>query len=192
MTSFPRLACPKCRRALGDESWIDAGRGRCHACELDFEFHSFRALHARPAPVAPRAVQAAENATCFFHAENQAETACESCGRFICGVCAVEFAGRKLCPSCVATVRTSDQGEVRSRVLYGGIALALALLPLLVWPFTVITAPAALVVVIMGWRKPPSLVNPGRGRLIVAGLAALLQIAVWIFIIAAAVLARRT
>ena len=67
------------------------------------------------------------------------------------------------------------------RVLYDGLALAVAVLPLLMWFLTCITAPIALGIVIVGWRKPGSLVQGSRTKLVIAGVIALIEIGAWIF-----------
>jgi hypothetical protein len=153
--------------------------GRCHA---EFDFFPFPALTAERVRVAPQAARVAEDSVCFFHGENRAEVVCDDCGRLLCAVCAISFAGRRVCPSCIAAAKTSEAASVvRQRVLYDGLALALALFPILLWPLTVLTAPAALGVVIAGWNKPNSLIRgQGRARLIVAGIIALLEIAAWV------------
>jgi hypothetical protein len=183
MTSGPALPCPKCKRVLDPLSWRDAQFGQCRACGVDFEFIGFPALTAARARVVPKAVLVAEHATCFYHAENQAEAVCESCGRFLCSVCSVEFTGRLLCPGCIAAVKSTDVQAIDRRTLYDGIAFALAFFPLLFWPLTLVTAPTALGFVIFGWRKPRSLVHRGRAKFIVAGLFALAQITGWVFLL---------
>jgi hypothetical protein len=127
----------------------------------------------------PKAVLESEHATCFYHHTNQAEAVCESCGRFVCTVCAVDFGGRRVCPPCIATVKTDDAQTIDARTLFDGIALALAVLPVLFWPLTLVTAPVALGFVIFGWRKPRSLVGGSRSKLIIAGLVAVLQLGGW-------------
>ena len=182
MTTGPALPCPRCKRVLGPDSWIDAGRGVCYRCKCDYEFVAFPALHATRAHIAPQAAVLAADSVCFFHAENRAEAICDGCGRLLCPVCTVPFAGQKLCPTCISTTKTSEAPNViRDRTLYDGIALVLAWLPLLVWPFTVITAPVALGFAIYGWKKPGSLVRGrSRTRLIIAMVIALVQIGGWI------------
>jgi hypothetical protein len=181
MISGPALPCPQCKRVLGPESWHDAMRGSCFRCRTDFEFVGFPALHAARAQIAPQAAVLAADSVCFFHAENRAEAVCDGCGRLLCVVCTVPFAGQKLCPTCIAATRSSEAPTVtRDRVLYDGIALSLALGPLLVWPFTVVTAPAALGMAIYGWRKPCSLVRGrSRARLVIAAIVALIEIGGW-------------
>jgi hypothetical protein len=181
MISGPALPCPKCKRVLDPLSWHSVNSGMCRACGVDFEFIGFPALTAARVRVVPKDVLVAEHATCFYHAENQAEAMCESCGRFLCAVCAVEFTGRVLCPGCIAGMKSTNAQAVNKRILFDGIAFSLAFLPLFVWPFTAVSAPVALGFVIVGWRKPPSLVRRGRVKLVVAGVLALAQIAGWVF-----------
>ena len=62
-------------------------------------------------------------------------------------------------------------------------ALAFALLPLILYPFTVIGAPAALGTVAWGWRKPGSIVRGRHLRFALAAILALAQIAAWTWLI---------
>ncbi len=178
----PALPCPKCKRVLESYSWHDASSGSCRRCETEFEFFPFPALSATRSISTPQAAELAADSVCFFHVENRAEAICEGCGRLLCPVCTVKFTGQKLCPSCIAGTKSSDTSHtVRDRTLFDGIALALALLPLLMWPFTLITAPVALGFVIFGWKKPCSLVRGrSRVRLVLAAVIAVLEIGAWV------------
>ena len=182
MTSGPALSCPSCKRTLGPESWISEHQGRCARCEAEFDFQPFPALKASRVKIAPEAAVLSADSVCFFHAENRAAAICDGCGRLLCPVCAVPFAGQKLCPSCIAAGKTTGAPTmIRDRMLWDGTALACALVPLLIWPFTVVTAPVALGLVIYGWNKPGSLVRgPSRWRFIVAGIVSLAQIGGWV------------
>lgn len=193
MSTTAALRCPGCKKLLRAESWRDERHGSCYACQTDFECLVFPALTAGRAQIAPQAAVLAAESVCFFHADNRAETICDGCGRLLCPVCAVPMAGQKLCPSCIAVSKSAElPAFVSNRVLYDRIALGLAVLPLLIWPFTLLTAPLALGFVVYGWRKPGSLVlGPGRGRFVVAGIFALLEIAGWIFLAANLWLHRR-
>lgn len=186
MTAGPALPCPQCRRVLEPISWHAENRGACWHCRTDFDFVGFPQLTAARARPMAKAVLLADSATCFYHSTNQADAACENCGRFVCSVCAIDFGGRRVCPPCIAAIKTDDVQHVTRRTLYDGIALGLAALPLLVWPVTIVTAPAALGCVIFGWRKPQSLVAPGRVKLVAAALLALIQMSAWGFVIGSA------
>jgi hypothetical protein len=86
-----------------------------------------------------------------------------------------------LCPGCLERgqqKRTLTQLE-NHRVRYGNIALAMALLPLLVWPLTIVTAPAALYMTGRHWNSPGSIVGSSKIQFVLAALFALLEIGGW-------------
>jgi hypothetical protein len=122
-----------------------------------------------------------DEATCFFHAGKRAVQTCGACGRFVCALCDLEIDGEHLCPTCLSEGRRL--GALRkleqNRVLFDSIALAFAVLPILIWPFTCLTAPASLYVVIRYWKSPPGVLPRTKIRFILAGLLALAQIAGW-------------
>jgi len=180
MTGSTALSCPKCKHTFGDLDWHDGQSGSCRSCGTDFEALIFPALTRQRTVAKPQAVAVAEDSTCFFHAENQAEKVCDGCGRFLCVVCAVPLSGGHFCPACIAGQKKQAPTVIPQRMLFDGAALALALVPIVIWPLTLVTAPAALVMVIYGWKKPGSVVN-GRRRWkqVVAALLALVEMAAW-------------
>ncbi len=184
----PKLACPSCRRTVPEVYWQDVEIVRCPSCANEFEQLRFPALTAPPR-VAWAALPAGSEATCFFHAHNRAEAACDGCGRYVCAVCRVPVAGQHYCPACLEGRAERRKLPENHRVLYGHIALVLAILPLLLWPITLLTAPASIGFVIAGWKKPGSLVRKWRKHvLIIACIIASLEVAVWIFVFGAIIL----
>lgn len=175
-----RLACPKCRRHVPDAYWQGVDVVRCPACQAEFEQLRFPAAQAaRRVSLAATSVDG--EASCFFHAQNRAETACEGCGRYLCSVCSVDFNGQKLCPSCLEGKATRRKLPENQRVLHDRIALLLAFFPVFVWPLTLVTAPATLVLCFYGWKKPGSIVPRWRRTsFVVAGVVATVQITLWI------------
>ncbi len=128
------------------------------------------------------AVVAAEDAGCFYHPQSRARQVCDICGRFLCALCDVELQGRHVCPGCVSSSRGKKHvGNLDGdRILYGGIALILAVLPVVVmWPVTFVTGPLAVVVAIYGWGKLPSLTGPRRAGFILAILLGLVETVAW-------------
>lgn len=187
MTPTPTLACPSCKRTFAALEWIDAANCRCRSCLAEFNFVAFPALTQKTEVAKPQAVTLAEESTCFFHGENQAEKVCDDCGRFLCAVCAIPMSGRTICPTCISSTNSTAQIARSERTIYGGAALALAVFPILVWPVTLLTAPAAIALVIYGWNKPTSLVQPRRWSGIVAVVLGALQVVGWgIFFVALA------
>lgn len=117
-------------------------------------------------------------AACFDHPSKRAVAACRQCGRFVCHLCSVEFGGEVWCPSCVA----AGAGKARparaetSRTLYDSMALLVPLLAVLLYPLMIIAAPASLVLTVMKWRQPLSLVRRNRWRFVAAILLSLAEL----------------
>ena len=186
--TLAKLACPSCRRTVPEVYWQGFDTVRCPSCQSEFEQLRFPALlHRHQVDRAARL--AADEANCYFHAQNRAEVACDGCGRYICAVCRVTFTGKQYCPSCLESRADRRKLPENQRVLYSHIALVLAIVPLIVWPFTLLTAPAALAFCFYGWNKPSSLL-PHRRRLrfVIAGIFATLEIGVWLFFLGKALL----
>lgn len=164
---------------------LDGDVARCETCKREFEFREFPAFRAERVVSKPRELAGEDDATCFFHAQNQAETVCAGCGRLLCAVCAVNFGGSTLCPSCIASGKTSPAREEKEKWAHAGPALLLATAPLIVWPFTLLTAPAALVLTIVNWNKPSGVVRRFRWQRWVAGALSLAQVLAWAWFFAA-------
>ncbi|WP_438479664.1 zinc finger domain-containing protein [Oleiharenicola lentus] len=183
--TLTKLACPKCRRPVPEVYWRGVDRVRCPSCETEFEQIRFPAMEARRTIDTAASIQSGE-ANCYFHAQNRAEAACDGCGRYVCSVCRVPMGGKQLCPSCLEASGERRKLPENQRVLHGHIAIVIAILPIIIWPLTLVTAWVAIGWCIYGWKKPASITNKhgrgGRWRFIVAGLAAAIQLTVWAFV----------
>jgi hypothetical protein len=69
---------------------------------------------------------------------------------------------------------------VTYRPLYDSMALSLSVLPMLIFPFTIITAPIAIYIAIRYWKRPGSILPRTRFRFVLAILIALAQIVGWV------------
>jgi hypothetical protein len=125
-------------------------------------------------------------AVCFDHPGKRATAACSQCGRYLCGLCTVEFGTEVWCPSCVTTRagRAQSANLETSRVLFDSVTLTLPLASLALWPVTFLTAPAALAIGIAKWNYPLSLVRRSRWRIMLGVLLALAEIVGWVWFIA--------
>ena len=125
-----------------------------------------------------------EGAGCFYHPDKAAVVPCVSCGRFLCSLCDVEMApGEHICFTCLEAGKKKKKRVdlERHRTLYDGIALRLATVPLLIFWFTLVTAPAALYIAIRYYNAPTSIIPRTRIRYHIAGLLALVQIGLWAY-----------
>lgn len=189
----PEVQCPKCRARL-DPVRIEAtsdGRSEifnqpdflpCPACAVPLRVVVFPALFRKISPGAGgEAVMVEGESSCFYHPQKKAQLPCDSCGRFLCALCDCELNGQHLCPACLEAGRTKGKikGLDNQRTCYDTIALALAVYPMLIFYFTLITAPMALFIAIRYWKTPPSLVRRGKFRFVAAIIVASLQIACW-------------
>jgi hypothetical protein len=120
-------------------------------------------------------------ATCFYHPQKSAAVPCDACGRFLCSLCDVELHGEHLCPGCVESGRR--KGKITTlenkRVLYDNIAMSLAIVPLIAWPLTLLTAPATIVFALMSWKKPGSLLPRSKIRFVIAISLAVATLVGW-------------
>lgn len=177
------LTCSKCG-AL----WPEAERNRaeltpCASCGVPglvwvFPAH-YRGL--QPGQTGEDLLAPSESG-CYHHPTKRAVVSCDGCGRFLCALCQCELHGQNLCPSCLESGQR--KGRLRTlqnhRNLYDNQALSLALLPMLLFYVTIITAPAALWLVVRHWNSPGSLLPRTRIRFVLALLLASLQILGWI------------
>jgi hypothetical protein len=176
------VQCPKCSAWLLDGIFNQPELTPCPACGVPLQVEIFPALFRKIAPGQSGETVIVEGESgCFYHPQKKAVLPCDGCGRFLCALCDCQLNGQHFCPACLETGKT--RGRIKSldnqRTLYDSIALSLAVYPLLIFYFTVITAPMALFVAIRYWKSPPSLVHRGKIRFVVAVILALLQIAGW-------------
>ena len=160
MTVGPAPPCPKCKRALDSYSWRDAAAGHAGVDRRrSLNSFQFPALTASRTTISAQAAELAAGFGLFFSCGKPGRGDLRRLWPVVVPGMHGDFTGWvEACPACISATKTSDAATVvRDRVLFESIALGLAVLPLLVWIFTVITAPVALGFVIYGWRKPGSL-----------------------------------
>jgi len=187
------IACPVCTRALPPDTWNLDYETYCPNCRAPITVLVFPAfLRGDGAAMAEFAVEGTE-ATCFYHSRKKAHVPCDQCGRFLCALCQVELNGQNWCPSCIDAHR--KQGKLATldsrRMLYDNMALLLATAPILLWPVTIVTAPAALFMVFRYWTKESTIVPRTKARFVIAGLIAVLQLVGWGFLLYAFWIAER-
>jgi hypothetical protein len=178
----PLIACPKCRAWLLEDVFNRHDLALCPACGNPLQIEVFPAFFRKIAPgQSAQPVMVEGESSCFFHPQKKAVVPCAGCGRFLCALCDCEFHGEHYCPACLDAGKTKGRIVAldRQRTRYDNIALAIALVPMLIFYFTIVTAPMTLFIVIRFWKAPRSLVKPGSFRFILALIVALLQIAGW-------------
>ncbi len=184
MSAAPVL-CTHCFTPLPPVMLNAPGPLPCPVCAASLTVRAFPALvRVASHGTAGDRVTEAGQAACFYHPHKTAHVPCDACGRFICALCDVELHGQHLCPSCVESGRrkgTLTTFENR-RLLWDNIALGVAVLPIATvffWFLSIVTAPTALFLAAIGWRKPGSLAPRTKIRFVLAIAFSLLVLAGW-------------
>ena len=173
------LGCAHCHAP------VETDAGICPGCRSPLEVLVFPALLAPP-EICVAAPVMEDEASCFYHVSKRAVVPCDQCGRFLCALCQIDFLGANWCPNCIDTGRRKGRlgGLDAVRRLYGNAALSLATLPLLFWPFTLMTAPMALYVAFRYWKAPSSLIRKNRWQFYVAILFGVAEVGGWFWLAA--------
>lgn len=177
-----KITCDHCGRRIPPELVNLGDLLPCPACHTPIRVDVFPAwLRPIEAGDAGQRLEEDSQAACFYHPEKQAIVPCNTCGRFLCSLCDVDVNGQHHCPSCVDSGRKKGKLSTmeNKRMLYDRLALMYAIWPILVYPFTLITAPYALFICIKHYRAPGSFIRPSKWRFWFAGVLATVQILGW-------------
>lgn len=176
-------ACPSCQNSLPGALCNIGSVAHCPACDSAIQVEIFPAFF-KPVSAGQKAETLLEEgvSSCFYHSQKKAVVPCDACGRFLCALCDLDFNGRHLCPACLQSgKKKGDLPELENRrTIYDSAALTTALLPLLMWPVTLVTAPLTIFLAILSFRRPSSLIPRTRIRAWLALMFGLLQIAGWV------------
>jgi hypothetical protein len=180
------IRCTECRAPISAEYYNTPDLIRCPSCSVPIKIDVFPALLRGLEPGKAGDSLVDDQASCFYHPQKKAVVPCDQCGRFLCALCDIEWGRKHLCPGCLETGK--KKGKIinleRHRVLYDATALRLAFYPILIFWFTLVTAPVALYLAIRHWNSPTSIVRRTRIRFVLAITLSSLQILAWIFVIA--------
>jgi len=171
-----RLDCTRCGTALPGGALV-AGRWTCGGCGAVLDVWAFPALWQGPPAATPgEALSIEGEAACFYHPQKRAAVVCDGCGRYLCDLCDVPLGAAHYCPSCLEGGKRKPSAATldTQRTLWDQIALSVAVLPMLIFYVTLVTAPIAIILGIRHWNTPGSLVRSSRWRFVVAiGIGAL-------------------
>jgi len=169
------LRCPKCALPFEPGAAVSLMDVACSACRSRLSVALFPAFESPPEAISTASGEKAGEgeAACFFHSEKRADCTCDRCGRFICALCDLPFAGRHFCPKCLDTSKLEEL--VSTRFVGGYVSMLCGVVPLVFFPLGCIyiipiTGPAAVGFALWSWKKPGSLVHGPRHGMALAGL----------------------
>lgn len=179
-----QINCGKCDSPLSLPLPEASVHSPCPECGAEIEVAVFPALIRKFADgESGETLVVDDDSSCFYHTTKKAAIACEACGRFLCSLCDIDFNEQHLCPTCFETGASKGKLErlEKGRMRYDELALFLAIVPVLFYCVTILTAPAALFISIRYWNAPLSVVRNSKWRFVVASVLASVQILVWGF-----------
>lgn len=183
LLEYPTLACPRCDARLPREHYNHAWAIRCEVCKNLVQARTFPALAApERAAQLGRRVLSDSDASCFHHPDRQAETVCDACGKFLCGLCDIAYDDAHYCSGCIEEgKRKGKMSEVVDSVSTpSGLALPLIIL-VGFYPFIGLVATiVALYFAIRHWHEA-SVVRSYRIRNSVAIVIGLVALGVQLF-----------
>jgi hypothetical protein len=176
------LYCTKCQQQLPLFIFRKDEFRPCPSCGVPTYGVIFPAFTKESSPSRPGETLILDtDASCFYHPQKKAEVACDYCGRFLCALCDVEMDRKHLCPPCIESGK--QKGRIKTlenrRTLYDSIALSVSILPMLIFYFTIITAPIAIYMVFRYWNAPTSILHAGKWRMVLALIFSASQIIGW-------------
>jgi len=168
-----------CHVCLATIPWPGDGAPVECRCGVRARALIYPAIFRLSAGSAGEAIQAEGESACFAHEGKRAVAACDSCGRFVCALCRIEWGSRVLCPACVNAAEKRTELLTRSRPLYDSMALAIAAVSALLFTLSLFTAPVAIYLAIRALRAPRSLAPRTMARAWMALGLALLELGGW-------------
>jgi DNA-directed RNA polymerase subunit RPC12/RpoP len=176
------IYCTRCATPLNTGTYNSGRYEKCPRCGASVIVYVFPAFYKDISEGSPAEALLIDNeASCYYHPDKKAVIPCSICGRFLCALCDVEFNEKHICISCLESSGKDDKisNLENHRVLYDSVALWTAILPMLFFFVTIITAPLAIFMVFRYWKAPSSIVSRTKLRFILAFIFAGLQIAGW-------------
>lgn len=176
------FTCKTCDSTV-DASLINSDElAPCSTCSSVFQIRVYPALFEGPKiEAASEKVVLQDESSCYYHEDKRAVVPCDGCGRFLCALCDIEMYEQHLCPKCMEKgfAKDSARSFKNEYTYYDSLALALALLPLIFWPFTLFTAPYSIYIAIRYWKTPMSILPRLPWRSVLAILISSLQLGGW-------------
>jgi hypothetical protein len=181
------VKCSNCQALLAPGLFNLGELSPCPSCQSLLAVEVFPAILVAPTAALPESILVEGESSCFYHPGKKAAIVCEGCGRFLCALCDLELNNRHVCPVCLEAGQKKAKFKdlENSRMLWDRLTVQLALLPLiLAWPLTIGTAPVTLYLVLRYRKAPCSITGKSKFDFVAAGILSVLQIALWVLLLA--------
>ncbi|MBX3177228.1 MAG: B-box zinc finger protein [Candidatus Hydrogenedentes bacterium] len=178
------VRCGSCESALALPPVPGAGTLGCPVCRTASRVWVYPALFRETAGDRGQRLLDESQASCMNHPDKQATVVCDGCGKFLCGLCDVDWNGEHLCAPCVQRrAKGGAAGRGRNAYIhYDSLALGVVLLSIITMPFFGLggfIAPVTFYVAWRYWREPWRPVPHRRWAMVLAVLLAGLIFVTW-------------
>ena len=179
------LSCIKCNSPLPGQLINTNTLAACPSCRVYLRADVYPAFYRKiAAGRAGETIHLDNEAGCFYHPRKKAAVPCSACGRFVCDLCDVVLNDQHLCPGCFEKGKTKRKIKnlENQRTCYDSIALMVAGLSILIYWFSIITAPFVIYLTLRHWKSPTSIIPRTKIRFVLAFTIASAQLTVWILV----------
>lgn len=175
-----KVICPKCKTMLVLEGDQASHQLVCRYCQSKLFFNVYPAItvEAEQGKEAEKVVLD-EDASCFFHEDKLAVVTCDQCGAYLCNLCDIPVEGNHYCSTCFKKAKEGFASMKNRTILYDDLCLFVALISFVMWPVTLITAPAVFIASIVFWKKVETPYPRWRWRFVMAMFVSLLTMIGW-------------
>ena len=170
MNRYPTI-CGKCDGGLRESSFNSDRATSCPQCYTPVRAYVFPAWKKELETVeVGQSVLDVGEASCFNHETRKAASICDDCGKFLCSLCSISYAGKRICTSCVSREKAGSVSlKLKGRrpdlqaLWLSLVAVVMPILGLFISGF-------ALYLVVKHWNSDDSYVKHSKWRFVVAGI----------------------
>ncbi len=182
------MKCLKCEKNIPSES-VDNGNIICPNCNAKFLCTLFPAYSQNISKgINADNLDSANDASCYYHSDKVAVSACAKCGVYICALCDIRITEEHLCPKCFNKNKNDITLLQMQTTMYDEIAFNIVAISMLIWPLMFITAPCMIIYSIWNFKHFNYPYKRSKFRIYFALIVSILQIIGIIFIIYSSVI----
>lgn len=178
------VLCRKCKTPLPREVKNTGHLMACSNCGEAFRLDLFPAIVSKEKTDGPKSITDIDQATCFNHETYQAESVCDSCGRFLCGLCRISFHGGTSCAACIQEMKSKDhQKIVNQETNWASIAVVTFVISIPMFIVSVFLIPLAIFLYIKKGRSKNRVLKPSLSETVFVSFVGLGAIVVNVLIL---------
>lgn len=176
------VRCSSCNHALALPEGTGASVVNCAHCEQSTWIWLFPALYRANDRANAQSIVDEGHSSCMNHPNKKATAVCDGCGKYLCGLCNINWGGEHLCSACIEHRKQDGQdGTLKSEYIhYDRLVSTMAVLSLVFFYLGIVLAPIALYIAWRYWKETWRPVPYRKWGMIVAVTLLFLILAGWV------------